>query len=129
MNETYNGWTNYETWLTALWIDNSQASYAYWRDEARRHLQAAARCSRAHDAERTPARAAACSLSQQLRDELTEGSPLTEPDLYSDLLGAALSQVNWHEVADALLDDLPEPADPASHGHEPTGNGAESHDE
>jgi hypothetical protein len=23
----YNGWTNYETWLVALWIDNEQGTY------------------------------------------------------------------------------------------------------
>ena len=24
---TYNGWTNYETWNVALWVDNDEASY------------------------------------------------------------------------------------------------------
>lgn len=24
---TYNGWTNYETWNVALWLDNDQESY------------------------------------------------------------------------------------------------------
>jgi hypothetical protein len=28
-NNNYNGWTNYETWVTALWIDNDQNSYNY----------------------------------------------------------------------------------------------------
>lgn len=23
----YNGWSNYETWLVALWLNNDQASY------------------------------------------------------------------------------------------------------
>lgn len=30
-DDTYNGWTNRETWLTALWIDNDQHSQ-YLRD-------------------------------------------------------------------------------------------------
>ena len=28
MNKKYNGYTNYETWNVALWIDNDQWNYA-----------------------------------------------------------------------------------------------------
>ena len=28
---TYNGWTNYETWNVALWLDNDEQSYALAR--------------------------------------------------------------------------------------------------
>jgi hypothetical protein len=28
-DKKYNGWNNYETWLTALWIDNDYSSYQY----------------------------------------------------------------------------------------------------
>jgi len=30
----YNGWYNYETWVTALWMDNEEPSYRYWREQA-----------------------------------------------------------------------------------------------
>ena len=47
MNEErkYNGWTNYETWATALWLDNERESYDYWREQAREHRKAAATSS------------------------------------------------------------------------------------
>jgi len=28
---TYNGWTNYETWNVALWLDNDYESYQFAR--------------------------------------------------------------------------------------------------
>lgn len=30
----YSGWTNYETWNVALWMDNDQRSNEYWREQA-----------------------------------------------------------------------------------------------
>ena len=32
---SYNGWTNYETWAVALWIDNEQATYQTAREIVR----------------------------------------------------------------------------------------------
>jgi len=29
MSEEYNGWTNYETWNVALWLDNDYESYQF----------------------------------------------------------------------------------------------------
>lgn len=32
--ETYNGWTNYETWVVNLWLGNDEGSDRYWREQA-----------------------------------------------------------------------------------------------
>jgi hypothetical protein len=33
-DKKYNGWTNYETWNVALWLDNEQSSERHWRGAA-----------------------------------------------------------------------------------------------
>lgn len=35
----YNGWKNYCTWAAALWIDNDQGSYNYFREYVQRFIE------------------------------------------------------------------------------------------
>ncbi len=104
--QQYNGWTNYETWAVALWIDNDQGSQSYWREEAERQAQEAANCEMVQDAVWTEANAARFNLADQLKDEITDASPEMEASLYTDLLQAALATVNWSEIAENLLSSL-----------------------
>ncbi len=53
-------------------------------------------------------------LTEQLKSELEEASPLTEASMFSDLLNAALSEVDWREIAEAFLEEVEaEPSDQA----------------
>ncbi len=90
MSERYNGWTNYETWCVNLWIDNSQGDQDYWHDRARWCLQ--------HQPEEGDA---VLELRDALRDTFDEKYDEQKPDngALADLLRAALSEVNWHEIA------------------------------
>lgn len=107
MNEkTYNGWTNYETCAVALWIDIEQASCQYWRDEARRHRKDSPACQHVLDGIWTAEQAAKSNLADQLEEEYSEAAPLTDPNVYSDLLGAALREVNWSEIAEFMLAEI-----------------------
>jgi len=38
-HKEYNGWTNYETWLVKLWIDNEQGSQDYWIERAEQNVK------------------------------------------------------------------------------------------
>jgi hypothetical protein len=94
---TYNGWTNYETWNVALWIDNEQGSYEYWRDRAR---DALTECDNDKDD-------ATATLADWLADEIKDGNPLNgQASLYSDILRAALSETNWYEIAENWIDEV-----------------------
>ncbi|PSB00500.1 DUF7249 family protein [Merismopedia glauca] len=95
MNNNYNGWMNYETWVTALWIDNDQSSYYYSHELTKlaqeEHSQKQDRIS---------------YLATLLKDWIQEMNPLADDaNLFSDLLNAALSEVNWGEIAENFLTD------------------------
>jgi hypothetical protein len=102
----YNGWSNYETWCVHLWLTNEEGSYRYWREEAGRHW----REGRENATE---------TLAEQLKSELEEASPIQEASLFSDLLNAALGEVDWFEVAVAFLEDV-EPDDGGPDGDDVT---------
>ena len=95
MTDKYNGWTNYETWNVKLWMDNDQGSYDYWRETAQSMIGVSNQ--REYD------------LACELEHQFNESNPLgDDASTFSDLLGAALSSVNWHEISESLFDDLGE---------------------
>ena len=83
----YNGYTNYETWLVKLWMDNSEGDYHYWLEAAREHD------GNTYD------------LSCYLKDQYTDEMLPQLQGVYLDLLTGALSEVNWYEIAEHLIED------------------------
>jgi len=105
-DKNYNGWTNYETWAVNLWINNDQGSQTSWLEQARAHYENAADCESVREGLWSRRSAARSRLAEQIKEEFEDGSPLTEEaTVYSDLLTAALGEVDWHEIADHLLAD------------------------
>lgn len=90
----YSGWKNYETWNVALWINNDQGTQEMVLDAAREFK----------DSEH-----ANYDLSHWLRDLIEEDNPLNDTaTLYTDLLNAALSEVDWYELAESFFNDIKE---------------------
>ncbi len=106
VTETYNGWTNYETWNVALWMDNDQGSYLQARDDARDCLQDA-------DNNKDAAKSALSDLLKEQYEsawqEIVEAAKKhvhLSSSVWMDLMGAALSEVNWYEIAGNLIDEV-----------------------
>jgi len=100
--KTYNGWTNYETWLTALWMGNDQGSEAHWTEAAKDAVKAVKTVRKSFTKEEE----AAFVLADRIKSEIGEACPDLGTTLYADLMGAALSEVNWYEIAKHRVEDL-----------------------
>jgi len=111
--KTYNGWTNYETWSVTLIIDNDEGLH----DDARMLTQ------RAFDNPResqywTTKDARRFTLADSLKEWVEEHQPTIEEHqpviqgggpfsyLWGQLISAALSEVDWQEIAEHYLEDL-----------------------
>jgi hypothetical protein len=110
-DDGYNGWKNYETWAVGMYLDGNYTgpgTYDYVTELVRGQLS----CQHLEGdgVERL-------RVADYLKDFVeTETDPTgygndDTPELHplvSDLLGAALSSVDWHELADAWIENLSE---------------------
>ena len=79
-SDTYNGWTNWETWNTVLWATNDEFNYRQW-------VQAA-------------------NLHEDDIDDLANYLSLRMPNWHNeDMRPQDYAKVNWLEVAEACLRD------------------------
>jgi len=101
-DQTYNGWTNYETWLINVWMSNDEGSYELWQETAVEYIEEAE-----GDTDKERAADAAADLARRLEDEC-EGDRPELTGVFADLLGSALSSVDWHEIASHLVTDAME---------------------
>jgi hypothetical protein len=95
---SYNGWSNYETWNFALWydgafdderfeyLDNAEPQYD-WEDKKSRAIS---------DYE---------DFLKNFVDEEAEQLGI-RPSMFSDILNANLSEINFREVATSWIDDI-----------------------
>lgn len=103
-DNTYNGWTNYETWVVNLWLDNDQGMNEELDDWASEAMQEAI------DADESDVRASACStLAKRIEsfiDDQQEGASMPTSGMFADLLSHALGMVDWREIAEHHINEI-----------------------
>ena len=97
VKRTFNGWSNYQTWAVNLWITNEQSSYFYWRDRTKVLVRESAAGDKGHSALAT--------LADEIREAIEEECAIPKASLAADLMNAALAEVDWHEIAQGLVND------------------------
>jgi hypothetical protein len=103
---THAGWSNYETWATNLWLTNDEPTYNCCRALASESRCEAAGVEQVKGRVWTVQEATKFRLAELLQEHVEDRNPIADQaSLYADLLNAALSQVNWIEIAEALLDE------------------------
>ena len=88
-------------------MDNDGGSSDYWRDRAREIL---AEAKRIPSDTFTPAEDATIGLSDEIKCQHEEAQPEVT-GVFSDLLNAAMSEVNWHEIAEHYVSDVADEAE------------------
>jgi len=87
MSNTYNGWKNYETWAVNLWLNNEAGHYHMIREQA--------------------SVLDIYELATYIREYVEEMMDALDipTSMFSDLLNAALSEVNWDEIAEGFKEE------------------------
>ena len=106
----YNGWTNYETWNVALWLDNDQGTYEMMREWAVevwggvKDTMVVSYLTREERAIRL--------LADLIQEWVEDNNPLKEgASMYSDILSANLHEVNWGEIAKGQIEEVDKEAE------------------
>lgn len=97
---TCNGWTNWETWITSLWLDNDQCLYAALRDMA----------ESAFDRALSPdaGLSAAADVLKDWYDNEVDILLDSRASLFMDILNAHSREVAWYEIAQHMLEEYVE---------------------
>ena len=95
----YQGWTNYETWVVALMLDNDQGTANHVREL---YDEAKAQADGGHDVW-TPEEHIRFGFADALKSDIEDQLP-SQCDINGTLCRAAFEAVNWQEIADNLIE-------------------------
>ena len=92
--ETYNGWSNYQTWCVHLWMTNVEAVFNF-------HTHRAQELLKDNDGDQS---AAIAAFADELKAGIEKYSPTAdEANVYSDLMQYAMDTADYDEIAETFF--------------------------
>lgn len=106
MSEKYQGWTNFETWCVALWLDNDEKlnKWIYWK--APKFLKRQIKEIEKLSDRKNSFTSAEIDFADLIKKYIEAKQPraVKQSGLYGDLMSGALRAVNYREIAKHILE-------------------------
>jgi len=107
----YNGWSNYETWCVNLWMSNDAGSDSYFNEMAQEIWNESEAELRADESvlftrDEVATRVLAERFKEHHEEALSQIGEISIGGVFSDLLNAALGEVDWYEIAGHYIADV-----------------------
>jgi hypothetical protein len=106
---TYNGWSNYPTWAVNLWLSNDRGLYEATAELVEITARAGAHHDNIGSGIWTEEQAILFTVEDALKAWVSDDLVPAEYDkatMLADLIGYALGEVNWSEIATAWLETV-----------------------
>lgn len=103
-DEGYNGWSNYPTWCVNLWLQNDEGLYLATLDEVASGMAYADDHPNVSGGIWSQDQANRYAVADHLKRWVTDDLVPDLDGFPADLLGWAVEQVRWDEIAEAWLE-------------------------